>query len=524
MNTFTYPPLDVTGQIRFLKVSPQLDLGRISCTLRSASLEEPYNCLSYCWGSPDEEEHEILINGATFKVRPNLLSFLERARGLCPDEETWIDAISIDQQDVTEKNHQVQQMARIYRGAKTVFMWLGNEPVLNPILTVFRDLDRIIKQFRLSDNCRVDTEFSSSSSRKMRQAKQLAQKHIAQLSSQTLDAINNGLVALRSHPYGKRAWIRQEVILAQEPMLVTASQWAPFHRAEVLFWCLNDALLQNRNPDHFKRLLQNIQNRQTLQNHNFITIAKLRAAFRCKPSRYSSSEAGITLLDCCGQHPNSRLECALIHDRIYSAAGIIVGAGELAIDYLESREDLFWRAIRLFEGQPTPRELEPSRMLAVLQNILELPLAYIAMVPGLFWYRFCRVECTDAALDNFEGKAREELQYGANYEDGNGLIGSTLKRTQPPRYALASTDCSGRGKYTRLIFEVNTAGLYEYRLADDLAPSAVLQGTIHDSTNDVHLQSHGVQWSRRYSDWTDRSKFAAFLSHKLVADLMSSQR
>lgn len=37
----------------------------------------------------------------------------------------WIDAICIDQGNVTEKNHQVQRMGVIYAGVKMVMIWLG---------------------------------------------------------------------------------------------------------------------------------------------------------------------------------------------------------------------------------------------------------------------------------------------------------------------------------------------------------------------------------------------------------------
>lgn len=38
----------------------------------------------------------------------------------------WIDAICIDQDDPSERNHQVQMMSRIYTRAKEVCIWLGD--------------------------------------------------------------------------------------------------------------------------------------------------------------------------------------------------------------------------------------------------------------------------------------------------------------------------------------------------------------------------------------------------------------
>jgi hypothetical protein len=43
-----------------------------------------------------------------------------------------IDAICIDQQNVKERNHQVQQMSAIYSTATEVIAWLGHYPEVIP--------------------------------------------------------------------------------------------------------------------------------------------------------------------------------------------------------------------------------------------------------------------------------------------------------------------------------------------------------------------------------------------------------
>jgi hypothetical protein len=39
----------------------------------------------------------------------------------------WVDALCIDQENLKERNFQVQQMGSIYRNAAFVFAWLGEE-------------------------------------------------------------------------------------------------------------------------------------------------------------------------------------------------------------------------------------------------------------------------------------------------------------------------------------------------------------------------------------------------------------
>ncbi|KAF2824444.1 HET-domain-containing protein, partial [Ophiobolus disseminans] len=92
---------------------------------RSRELGTVYRCLSYTWGE-SPAEHQILLNGDTFCVRKNLFEFLEIAVRLLSYDLLWVDAICIDQTNVTERGHQVKRMDIIYKGAVQVLIWLGN--------------------------------------------------------------------------------------------------------------------------------------------------------------------------------------------------------------------------------------------------------------------------------------------------------------------------------------------------------------------------------------------------------------
>lgn len=138
---FTHTPLDLEeDQIRLsslhrqpLAISGCIQL-RIHTFRRNACPE--YDALSYVWG-PESPGHNILLNGKSFRVRDNLYAFLKNAlsgaiknashpdRGKYYVKYLWIDQLCIDQSSVLEKNHQVQRMAEIYKGAGTVVAWLG---------------------------------------------------------------------------------------------------------------------------------------------------------------------------------------------------------------------------------------------------------------------------------------------------------------------------------------------------------------------------------------------------------------
>lgn len=102
----------------------------ISCTLIDAVFGDrpKYQALSYMWGD-GADKLKILLNGAEFHVTHNLfdaLQFLRREPD--PDQRpVWIDAISINQADIPERNRQLQMMPHIYSRADAVLIWLGKK-------------------------------------------------------------------------------------------------------------------------------------------------------------------------------------------------------------------------------------------------------------------------------------------------------------------------------------------------------------------------------------------------------------
>ena len=127
-NLYKYSPLDHSARsIRLLRVLPNgpgPDLLR--CEMHHADVDSTYTCLSYVWGPP-EPTHRIAINGKFLRVRQNLLDFLEQAARRYTKQLFWIDALCIDQDSVSERNHQVQQMGSIFQNAGEVIAWFGNE-------------------------------------------------------------------------------------------------------------------------------------------------------------------------------------------------------------------------------------------------------------------------------------------------------------------------------------------------------------------------------------------------------------
>lgn len=96
--------------------------------------EIKYEALSWCWGT-DAPTHMIFINEKDNKgqeklyklrVREQLALALKYLRYPDRSRTLWIDAICINQDDSSERNHQVQLMSRIYTRAEEVSIWLGD--------------------------------------------------------------------------------------------------------------------------------------------------------------------------------------------------------------------------------------------------------------------------------------------------------------------------------------------------------------------------------------------------------------
>ena len=131
-----YTPLPGENSIRLVEILPASSPEEeIRITLVNAVIDEapPYQALSYEWGYPAQES-TIRCDGQTMSITSNLskllrslrrnkkrFSFLSRDRA--HSDLFWIDAISIDQSNTRERNHQVTQMPLIYyRAAQTILV------------------------------------------------------------------------------------------------------------------------------------------------------------------------------------------------------------------------------------------------------------------------------------------------------------------------------------------------------------------------------------------------------------------
>ncbi|KNG90655.1 hypothetical protein ANOM_001336 [Aspergillus nomiae NRRL 13137] len=164
---------------------------RLSLGVYKCSGEPVYNALSYEWGD-GRADRTIFINNRPFLIRDNLHRFL---RILAGSEQRstpfFADAICINQEDIPERNFQVQHMGDLYRQAQQVLVWLGPGAAGSDLIF---DICAEAKQEE------IDLQGSS----------------------------GKALDMLYQRSYWTRLWIIQELFLARDAVIFCGSKSAPW--------------------------------------------------------------------------------------------------------------------------------------------------------------------------------------------------------------------------------------------------------------------------------------------------------
>ncbi|KAH7066261.1 heterokaryon incompatibility protein-domain-containing protein, partial [Paraphoma chrysanthemicola] len=282
---FKHAPLDHSkAAIRLVQLLPDLSPeGLIQCTITHHTTDAEYTCLSYRWGAAASIS-AIRMNGEGFYVRQNLLAFLHMARqnpnALCT---YWIDALCIDQTDAAEKVHQVAQMGDIYSKAIQVYVWLGANPDLAPVLENLRKL------------------------------------RLPPFDGRRLDVVLRNRNALESYfcgnEYWERAWIIQEILLARA--VVVWADKVPL-RFEDLHWNFGFLLFswKDKSIAHF------------FLRKGSSETPELHAS---KFSEFKAHFQGIDLISLLQQFPDKI--CEVPRDRIFSLLAMSKFGYRIDVDY-----------------------------------------------------------------------------------------------------------------------------------------------------------------------------------------------
>ncbi|KUI72541.1 Heterokaryon incompatibility protein 6, OR allele [Cytospora mali] len=201
MAPYNYKPLNhSTDAIRLLRLFyDPVFTNELCCQLIETNLQPegiPYEALSYTWGS-EARPFKITADGSVLRVTENLHTALRHLR--LPDEDRllWIDAICINQDDLQERGHQVNQMRLVYQNAERVLIWLG------------------------PSDMKIDEFFRTINASSLRRLEHLPRDFVgATQDKDWYDRCQSVFYELEKRPWFRRVWILQEVASAKEAIIM----------------------------------------------------------------------------------------------------------------------------------------------------------------------------------------------------------------------------------------------------------------------------------------------------------------
>ncbi|KAF7187006.1 Heterokaryon incompatibility protein 6, OR allele [Pseudocercospora fuligena] len=187
--------------IRLLKLLPGQNDDPIACKLVRSTLvgSPPYDALSYTWGDASERR-PIQVNDVEVLVTTNLELALRALRRPNCSRVLWVDALCINQHDITERSSQVREMGHIYGCAERVIIWLG-QPVKDHELVVRASLQRSTSRERYTDVPEWEQDTT------------LLRRDLTR-----------ALRKIFARPWWTRVWVVQEIARARKDPLVVLSQ------------------------------------------------------------------------------------------------------------------------------------------------------------------------------------------------------------------------------------------------------------------------------------------------------------
>lgn len=347
-NDFKHDPLDHERvSIRVIRVLPtRSEQGYIQCTMRHTDIEDQYECLSYVWGDPSSKHHRILINGRVFWVRDNLWNFLSVAASESRHHsfDLWIDAICIDQNNVLERNHQVQYMGEIYQSAVGIIAWFGIDPDVTEFVGAVRKNPGILTELYKK------AHYSTASAYRNLQS----------------TAVYTGLQSLAEAAYWRRAWITQEIVLARSILFASGHQSigeeqlsADLHQGRVVI------------PSYLARFMD--------------VLIRDNPVYRMSEHLEVRQDGRRGLVNLVGSL--SHKECQIARDKIYSVLALTLDGEDLIPDYEASDEDVLLRALECSRSAWCICEM--YRVASIFKQIDHRAMSthFVEFTPTIEWHR-----------------------------------------------------------------------------------------------------------------------------------------
>lgn len=249
-----YNVLSGTNSIRLLHIQAVTEFGHddepIICGLSPVNLDDRpvFHALSYVWGIKSVKPKVVHCNGSMVEVTDNCYSALLHIRKRYGSLRIWIDALCINQDDTREKESQIILMGQIYATSEQVIIWLGaGTAASDRAMTYMSNTNVLETSFRAQHTTRVDVYKATLKIYMRRWDLRNHAKYIKQYRSQPREspdhlppssylaperAIVEGLQDLLSREWIHRIWTYQEIILANNPVIICGDcmiTWTQFN-------------------------------------------------------------------------------------------------------------------------------------------------------------------------------------------------------------------------------------------------------------------------------------------------------
>ncbi|KAE9371142.1 hypothetical protein N431DRAFT_558729 [Stipitochalara longipes BDJ] len=265
--------------------------------------------------------------GAQKKIR--LLSILGKAlwksqrtwrvhystSGILTGRELFGSMLSVNQQDVNERAHQVSRMADIYTLADYVVVWLG--PEAKDSCRALRTLHKI--------GSMVDADWDDLTMKPSDEARATGELHWADRESAMPFKANelDPVLQLLERPWFERLWVRQEIALATKAFLVCGLESIPWSRFQNAIFYIETKIRKNKSI---------IANLSTFLQHLFMIY------LLCAPNRGLSLRKQIYRTQKC-KYLDPR-------DRVYALLSISgIQGKKVIVDYRKSADEVYQDAV-----------------------------------------------------------------------------------------------------------------------------------------------------------------------------------
>lgn len=123
---YQYQPFNREIQFRLLRITfARDDLPLYDVVVYKRAEAPPYETVSYVWGYNLRNYAFLLRTGQGLLINENLAAAFPYLTKASTCGFLWIDQLSINQDDISERNVQVKHMGDIYRESQGVLIWLG---------------------------------------------------------------------------------------------------------------------------------------------------------------------------------------------------------------------------------------------------------------------------------------------------------------------------------------------------------------------------------------------------------------